>query len=213
LSFSMHATEKCKKNAVRLVRRLYRARKVLIVNSRPPGGHIDVSPGWRNITIYIDPMITKHDIKDPLILGLVMTYRKKSIARGIAEALAILSVAFVGSFADVVSGLWSTILYLITILMSALIAGYIIILFRRTTVKQGFWQPWVSVVLSDPLCRATVDSIKELLEWAIGLRDEELRMSEEATGKFRWPRRLVTSNHYKDIVKKYSTIISLIGFQ
>jgi len=211
LPSSMQETVRCRKNAIGMVKRLYRARKIVVVNARPPGGKIDVSPSWRTVNLYVDPVFTKNDITDNLVLGIILGYKKRRLVRGLAEAIAILSLAFIGSFSKSVTGPYYTILYLVVLIASALIAGYIVILSHKSAGSKVLQGSWVSIVLSDHICHAAVSSIKELLLWAIEERDREVRSNEFARGKLRWPRRIVLYNRYRDIIKGYPALLVAVG--
>ncbi|MCE4614238.1 MAG: hypothetical protein F7B60_01725 [Desulfurococcales archaeon] len=211
MSSSMRATVKCRKDAVGLVKKLYRARKAVIVNARPPGGNVDLSPSWRTLTIYISPVFAGGDITDQLILSLILAYRKRRLARGVAEALAILSLAFIGSLSKTIAGPWYSLLYLVAVIASAFVAAYIIALSRRMTGKPTLQLSLASILLSDPLCKATVESVKQLLYWGIIEKDKDVKSDQVVEGRLRWPRRIVSYNHYRDIVKKYPALISIVG--
>ncbi|MCE4606872.1 MAG: hypothetical protein F7B59_06040 [Desulfurococcales archaeon] len=208
---SIQETLGCRKNAVGIVKKLYRAKKITVINTRPPGGKIDVSPTWRTISLYIDPVLTKQDVNDHLVLGIILRYRKRRLIRGLAEAVSILSLALIGGFSKSVTGLYYTLLYLGVLIASALIAMYIIVLSRKSTSNIVIQDSLASIVLSDPICYATASSIKELLSWVIEERDREVRSNEFAKGKLRWPRRMVLYNRYRDIVKGYPALLVAIG--
>jgi hypothetical protein len=200
--------EECRKNAMSLVRDLYKPTETVIVTSKPPGTMIRLQPGRRKTIVYIDPLLSKNQLTGELLLDVILGYKRSRRMKMVWDTISILGLLAIGSLGKQLNGALSIIAYLATLTGFAFIAATYIgnIAGRKKSLSRNRFK--LQVVQGDTFCREAIESMRKYLEWIIDERDEHLRSMASRKTRVKWKRTHIPLNPYRDIVKEYPVMAS-----
>ncbi len=200
---------KCRDNARRLVRDLYRPRETIILEVKPPTGRVLLDPGRKRLTVQVDPLLGKDSVTKELAYQVIEGYKRSRRLKTLAEILSVAGLLTLGNLGKSLSGPIAIAVYLAAFLGIALIvAAYISSLWKRS--RPGRIDRYtLQVVLGDPYCRAAVESLETFLEWVVEEKEEHFRAAiPEGKGRIKWKRRIhIPFNKYREIILEYPVLL------
>lgn len=201
--------EKCRDNARRLVRDLYRPRETIILEVKPPAGRVLLDPGRKRLTVQVDPLLGKDSVTKELAYQVIDGYKRSRRLKALAEILSVAGLLTLGNLGKSLSGPIAVAIYLAAFLGIALIvAAYISNLWRKS--RPGKIDKYtLQVVLGDPYCRAAIESIRTLLEWIMKEKEKHFRATiPEGKERIKWKKRIhIPLNKYREIIMEYPVLL------